>query len=252
MALVSTDAIVLHVFDYLESSRILRLLTREAGLISVIAKGARRTRAKYGSALDLFAEGHAQVYIKPSRDLNTLGAFEITNTRELLTSDIDRIFAASAISELVQRIGGDDPNPHLFEAVSESFEVISRVQLNRVAGEAIGSAWRIMAHSGFSPAIDQCSYCHREISHDMAAAFSAAPGGIVCDRCLPAAPNHRTLPSQAREALRRWLSGFSVELSSAEAKAHQRLLREFLIEHISDTRPLKAFTAWEGSTTSNM
>ena len=32
MALLATDAIVLHSFDYLESSRILRLVTREAGV----------------------------------------------------------------------------------------------------------------------------------------------------------------------------------------------------------------------------
>ena len=41
MSLVVTDAIVLHAFDYLESSRILKLATREAGVRSVLARGAR-------------------------------------------------------------------------------------------------------------------------------------------------------------------------------------------------------------------
>ena len=40
MAHVVTDAIVLHSFDYLESSRILRLVTREAG--RALGAGARR------------------------------------------------------------------------------------------------------------------------------------------------------------------------------------------------------------------
>jgi hypothetical protein len=30
----------------------------------------------------------------------------------------------------------------------------------------------------------------------------------------------------------------------AEARAHQRLLREFLTEHLADGRPLRAFDAW--------
>ena len=36
MSLVSTEAIVLHAFDYLESSRVLRLATRDAGVRSAI------------------------------------------------------------------------------------------------------------------------------------------------------------------------------------------------------------------------
>jgi len=46
MTLLVTDAIVLHSFDYLESSRILRLLTREAGVRSVLARGARRSQRR--------------------------------------------------------------------------------------------------------------------------------------------------------------------------------------------------------------
>jgi DNA repair protein RecO (recombination protein O) len=38
----------------------------------------------------------------------------------------------------------------------------------------------------------------------------------------------------------------STELDDLEARAHQRLLREFLREHLTDGRPLRAFEAWEG------
>src|ERR671932_607097 len=59
MPLFSTDAIVLHAFDYLESSRVLRLATREAGVRSAIAKGARRSTRRFGGGLDLFLLGGA-------------------------------------------------------------------------------------------------------------------------------------------------------------------------------------------------
>ena len=58
--------------EYLESSRILRFITREGGLQAVIAKGARRPRSRFGAALDLFAQGSAQILVKPGRDLQTL------------------------------------------------------------------------------------------------------------------------------------------------------------------------------------
>src|ERR671921_134060 len=100
MPLLTTDAVVLHAFDYLESSRILRLATREAGLQSVLAKGARKTQRKFGTALDLFAEGSAQIYTKPGRDLNTLGSFEVARARPQLGLDLGRFTAAAAVAEI--------------------------------------------------------------------------------------------------------------------------------------------------------
>jgi DNA repair protein RecO (recombination protein O) len=49
-------------------------------------------------------------------------------------------------------------------------------------------------------------------------------------------------------ALDGWLRGDApaAELDDLEARAHQRLLREFLREHLTDGRPLRAFEAWEG------
>ena len=110
MPLLATEAIVLHAFDYLESSRIVRLLTREAGVQSALARGARKSRGRYGTALDLFAEGSAQLYVKPNRELHNLASFEISRTREELAEDIGRFTAASTIAELALRFAGEADN----------------------------------------------------------------------------------------------------------------------------------------------
>src|SRR5262245_11311442 len=102
MALV-TDAIVLHAFDYLESSRILKLATREAGVRSVLARGARRSKGRFGSALDLFAQGSAELHVKHGRELDTLSGFDVTRARPLLAGHLERFSGASAIAELVLR-----------------------------------------------------------------------------------------------------------------------------------------------------
>jgi DNA repair protein RecO (recombination protein O) len=56
------------------------------------------------------------------------------------------------------------------------------------------------------------------------------------------------LPAAARAALDGWLRGDDAaeHLDDPSARAHQRLLREFLREHLTDGRPLRAFEAWEG------
>ena len=101
MSLIQTDAVVLHAFSYMESSRILRLATRDAGVVSVLAKGARRASRRFGTAVDLFAEGQAQFYTKPGRELHTLSGFDVVRSRPALASDLGRFTAASAIAELM-------------------------------------------------------------------------------------------------------------------------------------------------------
>jgi DNA repair protein RecO (recombination protein O) len=75
--------------------------------------------------------------------------------------------------------------------------------------------------------------------------FSHPAGGVLCGRCARLPPGSRNLPADARRALRRWLEGGRTELEDGAARAHQRLLREFLREHLADGRALRAFELWE-------
>src|SRR5215467_808309 len=107
MTLVVTEAIVLHAFDYLESSRIVRLLTRDAGVRSALARGARSSRRRFGSSLDLFVQGSVELHTKPGRDLDTLGSFDVTRQRSALGARLERFAGAGAIAELTLRFGQD-------------------------------------------------------------------------------------------------------------------------------------------------
>ena len=247
MPLVVTQAIVLHAFDYLETSRVLRLITREAGVQSVIAKGARRTRGRVGTGVDLFAEGEAQIYIKATRELHTLGAFDVTSSRAGLALEMPRFTAASALAELSLRIAGDEANPAMFDGLSSTLDAIAAATGDAVVERALVGAWQIIADAGFSPALDDCAACHAPLRPDAVVAFSHPAGGALCDACAQRAAVARSLPASARMTLRAWQSGGSAtELSPLDARAHQRLLREFIREHVvSDDRPLRAFAAWE-------
>lgn len=246
MPLVATDAIVLHVFDYLETSRILRLITRELGIVSVLAKGARRSRARYGSALDLFAEGEAQLNVRPSRELQNVQSFDVTISRNAVSENFERFMAASAIAELVLHIGRDDANAGLYQIVSDTLRLIATVQTDEIISATLSGAWQIVSSSGFTPALDVCAYCHADMPNDVVVSFAHAPGGVLCSNCVRLAPVRRKLPPDARNAIRAWLNGEAEIVSESAAKAHQRLFREFLQEHVASQRPLRAFSVWEG------
>jgi len=154
MALLATEAIVLHSFDYLESSRILRIVTRDAGVRSVLAKGARRSSRRFGSALDLFAQGSAQLYAKPGRDLDTLSGFDVTLARAELAGDLGRFTGASAVAELALRFGRDAADRGLFDAVAAALDALATAAHEDALCTTLASAWNIVAELGFGPAVD--------------------------------------------------------------------------------------------------
>jgi DNA repair protein RecO (recombination protein O) len=249
MPLVATDAIVLHVFDYLETSRILRLATREFGVQSVLARGARRSSGRFGSALDLFAEGSAQLDVRPGRELQTLTGFDVTGSRAGLAADLERFTAAAAISECVQRVVTEDHAPEAFEITRSALDDLVAAEPALVVATALAALWRLVAELGFSPALEHCAVCHAAVAPEDALTFSHSSGGVLCARCGANATGSRRLPALARATLVAWLTDAApTALERGEGRAHQRLLREFLGAHLTDSRTLKAWSAWETAT----
>lgn len=246
MTLIATEAIVLHVQDYLESSRIIRLATREHGVQSVLARGARRPRSRFGSSLDLFASGIAHFPLRPGRDLSNLAGFDLTRSRMSLAADLDRFAGASALAELALRFAHADPHDDAFAVLGRSLDEIAESAPGESTDQALGAAWRYVAALGFAPALDRCCSCGGAVTLDQAIPFSHRGGGVVCPRCIQSVPIGRDLPIDARQAILGWLANERTALQGDLARrAHLRLLREFLQHHMSDGKTLRALDGWE-------
>ena len=251
MPQVVSDAIVLHGFDYLESSRIVRLVTREAGMRSAIAKGARKSRRRFGSGLDLFAQGTANLHTKPGRELDLLTSFEDVRTRESLGSDLERFAGAEVIAEITLQLGRDGADAALFDAISTALDTLAASPGDRAREATLGGAWRIVSSLGFSPSVMECAECGTPFGETESALFTHSSGGALCKRCAHLSPGGRKLPASARHAIGGWMLERRTDLTDADARAHQRLLREFLAYHIHDGRQLRAFDLWEAGTYSS-
>jgi DNA repair protein RecO (recombination protein O) len=243
---LSTDAIVLHGFDYLESSRIFRLLTRDGGVRSVVARGARRSKRRFGSVLDLYVQGRAELTVKEGRDLDTLEGFDLARARTQVAASPERFTGASVIAELILRTGGEAGDASLFEVVAAALDAITEHPVDAVPSATLGGAWQILVELGHAPLIDQCAECQAPIGREDAVRFHPRAGGALCAKCGAAFPAARTLPSAARAALRAWMTGETHMVDGdLDFRAHQRLLREFVTEHFTTNRPLRAFEVWE-------
>lgn len=240
-----TSAIVLHALNFSESSRILRLATRDAGVQSVLARGARASQKRFGSAVDLFAEGEVQYSVRSGRDLHTLARFDVQQSRIALGTSLARFEGASALAEVMLRVAVEDDTPeHAFDAL--------RSGLDAIAGDAdatvatVRAIWRLLGALGFTPALDACVRCNTELDESADVAFSADAGGVLCARCAASSPA-RNLPASARARITAWLGNGAEDpgaLDEPTVRAHRRLLRIFVHAHLTDGRPLRAFDAW--------
>ncbi len=244
--LMVTEAIVLHAFDYLETSRILRLATRSRGVVSVIARGARRSTRRFGSAMDLFARGTARIAHREGRDLHALEAFDVTAGHAALAGDLDRFMGAAMLAELTLRTASESEPGESFDVLSRALDALVTSGGEGARAAALGSAWAFVATLGVAPAIDRCARCHVAVPPGTAVPFSTAAGGVLCERCAPGVRATRLLPASARHQLRDWLDGRESEHhpEADELRAHVRLLREFLQGHLTEEAELRAYAAW--------
>ena len=246
MPLLSTDAVVLHAFDYSESSRILRLATRDAGAQSVLARGARRASTKFGSSLGLFAQGVAHLYLKSGRDLQTMSAFDCTHSRAAIGRDLERFTGAAALAELMLRFSTDEHNEALYMTFVHALDAIELAPPDRARDTSLAGAWRLVAELGFAPALDLCGICQTTFSAGQPLRFVPEAGGVLCARCGRDYASGRAIPASACTTILAWLQAEEVPVMHLrEARAHQRLLREFVHSHLADGRALRAFEVWE-------
>jgi DNA repair protein RecO (recombination protein O) len=245
MALLTTPAVVLKVTPYSETSRIVRLLSRDHGLLSALARGARRPKSQLGAGLDLFAVGVVMVRTKAQTDLHTLAGFDLTRGHPHLAADVATFGAAAALCELALKCVPAEPHPEVFHALEDGLDALDRAATAAADAAALSSCWRMVVALGFEPALDQCAVCGAPA--EGALTFAAEQGGALCGEHRGEGARHTTLRPADRDALRALLDGRWPDppLDARHAAAHRRLLMTFIRHHLAEDRPLPALAFWD-------
>lgn len=245
MPLISTAVIVLKVTPYSETSKIVRFLAREQGLVSALARGARRARSPTGAGLDLFAVGTASIRMKASTDLHTLTGFDLTRAHPHLAGDVARFGAAASLAELALKCAPAEPHPELYERLEEGLDALDRAGAGEGEAAALAACWRLVGALGFEPALERCAVCGVPVGAPVR--FSAAQGGALCTAHRAGGERHTTLTGADRDALAALLEGRWPDppLDARHAAAHRRLLMTFIRHHLAEDRPLPALAFWD-------
>src|SRR5262249_50903941 len=114
MASEKALALVLRTTDWSETSRICTLWTREFGKVRALAKGGRRLRSAFESALDLLTVCSIVLLRKSSGALDLLTEAQVVARFGRLTAHLPALYAAYYIAELLADWTEDfDPHPAL-------------------------------------------------------------------------------------------------------------------------------------------
>ena len=247
MSVVSTPAVLLRSFNYSETSRILKLYTKDLGLVSVMAKGIRRGGSRGQASPDTFSRGELTAYVRPTRELQTFKEFSVEEAGGSLGRDVVRFAGASVLAEIVLLHAGPDPSPHVFERLRNGLRRIDAEPLAGIVGAVLAEGWMLVTTLGYEPQIDVCVRCGRVPDATERLRFDFSAGGLRCSDCVSEQLAPRVEPRLgprvgpgARQQLAALLQG-KVPEELGKPRAHLRLLHDFVIYHISGSKPLKTF-----------
>jgi DNA repair protein RecO (recombination protein O) len=246
MPLVSTPAIVLATLRYSETSKIVRLATREHGVQSAMAKGALRPRSRFGAALQVLSEGSAHYIAKEGRELHTLTAFDVTHLRIGLAGMLDRYAAASALSEVMLRLAPAAPHAESFDVMAHALAMLEAIPAEAVETYALRALWQLVSSLGFAPALGACARDGAALPAAGTTRFSLTEGGVLCSACAHSRATME-LPRQALADLAALLSvdGDLPFLDARHLAAHRRLLARWVRMHLAEAAELPALESWQ-------
>lgn len=153
--IVRTDAVVLRAIDYGETSQIVSLYTRQHGRVTLMAKGSRRPKSRFGSTLQPLAYVQALYYYRPQRDMHTLK--EASHARRLsrVVQEVDRLTPGLRMVELVRGLTEpEDPNPTLFNFLLHALLHLE-VAPERAANVLPHFQLRLASLLGFAPDVQR-------------------------------------------------------------------------------------------------
>jgi DNA repair protein RecO (recombination protein O) len=195
-------ALVIRVVDFSETSTVVTLFTREFGKIRALAKGSRRPKGPFESALDLLGICRLVFLAKSSDALDLVTEAKLERRFRAAGRDLSRLYAAYYVAELLNELTDDrDPHPELFDAACETLAALGR-DSGVVAALVLRFELTALRHLGHLPQLDVCVECGETLAIDGRIALGLAAGGVLCARCRPGKRNVVSLSAVSWKTLR--------------------------------------------------
>jgi DNA repair protein RecO (recombination protein O) len=185
MSLEKTDGVVLKTVEWSETSLIVTLFTKDFGKISAIAKGARRLKSPFESALDLLSLSSVVFLKKSGESLDLLTEAKLQRRFRSAQVGLLPLYCGYYAGEVINaRTENHEPIAGLMESLCVTLQELDRQAIP--AWTILDFELQTIQRLGHMPSWRWCVACGEEIETDrQSIAFSPLGGGVLCPNCTP-------------------------------------------------------------------
>jgi len=206
-----TSAIILRVVDFSETSCVVTLFTRSLGKITALAKGARRPKGPFESAIDVLAVCRIVFIHKTTEAMDLLTEAKLDRRFRSSNRDLQRLYCGYYLVELLRTLTDEaDPYPEVFDMALDAIEKIDG------DGDIAETVFRfecgLLQSLGHSPMLTRCVACGINKTRIDRVHFGLTHGGLLCGDCSRGKSAIKIVGSDCLQFL---LDEFGVTLESA-------------------------------------
>jgi DNA repair protein RecO (recombination protein O) len=229
-------AIVLRHRDQGEADRLLTVLARERGKVTLLAKGVRRTASRKAGHIEPFT--HVQLLVAKGKSLDLITQAETIDAHRHLREDLWRSSWAYYIVELADAfVQDDDPHQLLFDLLLETLG-----RLDRGVDPLLAVRYyemHLLSLAGYQPQLFRCIQCG-ELLEPEVNFLSLARGGCLCPQHGANHPDTLALPLPVLKVLRflqtrAWEDVAVLQITPATMSQIEAVLKRYVVYHLEHT-----------------
>lgn len=176
MEVVKVKGIIINESNYSETSKLLKIVTEEYGLISVMAKGAKSLKSKLRSVTTKLTYAEFQIYYKENK-ISTLVCADEIHSLVNIKSDLLKISYASFLLELTEQVMKQSNDTNIFNLLVATLLKIEDNYDPMVITNIL--ELKYLTYLGIKPFFDSCAIC----GSTNILTVSTNKGGFVCTNC---------------------------------------------------------------------
>ena len=163
-----------------EADRYLTILTSEQGKVECFAKGIRNQKSKLQSTAHLITYGEYKLFHSKNRYILTSG--KAIETFYNIRTDVEKYAYAVHFLEVARDVTMEgQPFPEALQTLLNTLHVLTYRDFNNLLTARVYET-RMLALSGFAPALEHCAVCGRPLDSSKGThRFTIAGSGLLCD-----------------------------------------------------------------------
>ena len=171
------EGIVVSEIDYKESSKIINVLTKEDGIVGIVARGTKRVKNKLSGVTSKLTYGYFHVNYKEN-GLSTLMEVDVIDMFKNIRKDINLMSYSIYLLELADRVYKHDEDNEIYNYLIASLKKIDEGYDYKIISNIF--ELKMLDFLGIRPVIDECVNCGNK--NDIVT-ISSYRGGYLCRNC---------------------------------------------------------------------